>query len=76
MLTNVDIAAAIANKTEEGCKNCDITSENVSKELALMGFACMDEYISISERGHSCLRLGISRALATGICFSSGRIGL
>lgn len=50
-LTKPEISAAIAAKREELAKNCAVSAERVIRELALIGFANMKDYLSITSGG-------------------------
>jgi phage terminase small subunit len=51
LLKNVEIAAAVADKAEKQLEKIDITAERVLRELALIGFANIENYVRIGPEG-------------------------
>lgn len=51
LLTNVDVASAIASKQGKLADKYEVTAERVVRELALIGFANMLDYVTIGQDG-------------------------
>lgn len=51
LLKNVEVASAIADQRTKQADKLEVTAERVLKELALIGFANMDDYLSVSGEG-------------------------
>jgi phage terminase small subunit len=51
LLKNVKVRAEIDRLTDERAKKLDITADRVLRELALLGFSNMEDYIRISSGG-------------------------
>lgn len=51
LLTNAVIAAAVAEKAEKQVEKLEITAERVLRELALLGFANMEDYMRVGTDG-------------------------
>ena len=51
LLQNTSVAAAIAERAEKLSQKLEITAERVLRELALIGFANMSDYITIGSDG-------------------------
>jgi phage terminase small subunit len=49
LLSNVMVAAAIDRKTEKRLEKLEITADRVLRELALMGFANMLDYMTVED---------------------------
>ena len=51
LLNHVEVKAAIASIVEQRAKKMDITAERVLKEIAVLGFSNMMDYMSVAEDG-------------------------
>jgi phage terminase small subunit len=57
LLKHVDVAAALASAMEKRAAKLDITAERVLGELALIGFANMQDYVRITHEGDPYINL-------------------
>ena len=51
LLNHVEVKAAIASIVEQRAKKMDISAERVLKEIAVLGFSNMMDYMSVAEDG-------------------------
>lgn len=51
LLKNVEVAEVISSKAEKQVEKLEITAERVLRELALIGFANMEDYMRVGDDG-------------------------